>query len=286
MEDGADSSPSLITPSGDPTSVPTMEAGAHIAPHHLGSVEQRRRPTCLVRTKNKAACVPIIIGILFLLLTTACTSPAEGLRPASSDSSIRTIFVSLDTWHAMIAFPADEPRRFPSTSHRYEEWGYAERAWYLEGRQGLGGIVHTLFWPSGGVVEIGYHDRVWADRTPQPPAERFTFFVNDEAYQRLKRHLRATISEETPLASFDQSVFYPAARPYHLFHTCHQYAALALREAGLPLSPFWAFSRTSLAWQLRRAARIQESGRCVWWLHEAGFRSCSLDSLEGQPTKP
>jgi hypothetical protein len=63
---------------------------------------------------------------------------------------------------------------------------------------------------------------------------------------------------EDPVASFGQSVFYPAKRSYHLFHTCHQYAALALREAGLPVLPFWAFNRTSLAWQLRRAARLVE----------------------------
>ena len=58
--------------------------------------------------------------------------------------------------------------------------------------------------------------------------------------------------------SFGQSSFYPAKRSYHLFHTCHQYAAQALREAGLPISPFWAFNRTSLAWQLRRAAQLSE----------------------------
>ncbi|WP_158023181.1 DUF2459 domain-containing protein [Candidatus Nitrospira inopinata] len=167
--------------------------------------------------------------------------------------------ISLDTWHAMIAFPIDEPDRSSSAPHRYEEWGYAERAWYLEGRQGIGGIVRALFWPSEGVVEVGHYHQVWANRTPQPPAELFTFFVSDEAYHRLKRHLRGTISEETPLASIDQSVFYPATQSYHLFHTCHQYAALALREAGLPLSPFWAFTRTSLAWQLKRAAQSPEN---------------------------
>lgn len=239
--------------------MPTMEAGAHIAPHHLGRVEKRLLPPCLVRTRNKVARVPILAGILFLFLTAACTSPVENLRPASPDSPVRTILISLDTWHAMIAFPIDEPDRSSSAPHRYEEWGYAERAWYLEGRQGIGGIVRALFWPSEGVVEVGHYHQVWANRTPQPPAELFTFFVSDEAYHRLKRHLRGTISEETPLASIDQSVFYPATQSYHLFHTCHQYAALALREAGLPLSPFWAFTRTSLAWQLKRAAQSPEN---------------------------
>src|SRR2546426_91212 len=52
--------------------------------------------------------------------------------------------------------------------------------------------------------------------------------------------------------------FYPSKHPYHLFHQCHQYAAEALREAGLPVSAWWAFSRTSFAMQLRRAARMAD----------------------------
>lgn len=212
-----------------------------------------------MRTRSQTACISRITAIVFLFLTVACTSPVGGLQATSPGAPTRTILVSLDTWHAMIAFPINEHDLSSSESRMYEEWGYAERAWYLEGRQGLGGIIRALFWPSEGVVEVGHYDRVWADRTPQPPAELFTLLVSDEAYQRLKRHLRKTIAEETPLASFDRSVFYPAARPYHLFHTCHQYAALALREAGLPIVPFWAFHRTSLAWQLRRAAPSPEN---------------------------
>ncbi len=82
------------------------------------------------------------------------------------------------------------------------------------------------------------------------------FRMSEEGYHRLRRHLYSTLLSEDPMASFGQSVFYPAKRSYHLFHTCHQYAAQALREAGLPLSAFWAFNRTSLAWQLRRAEQI------------------------------
>lgn len=218
--------------------------------------------------------IRLTVGALCLLPLSGCASPVEGLWPPTQSSPAQTIVVSLDPWHAMIAFSmeqaasSDQPpavdlearsstqHSAPSTQHSFEEWGYAERAWYLEGRTGIGGIVRALFWPTEGVVEVGHYDRVWADRTPQPPAEQFVFRVGDEGFRRLQRHLRGTISADVPLASVDQSTFYPAARSYHLFHTCHQYAAHALREAGLPISAFWAFNRTSLAWQLRRAAGI------------------------------
>jgi hypothetical protein len=143
-----------------------------------------------------------------------------------------------------------------SSQHAFEEWGYAERAWYLEGRMGLTGIVRALLWPTDGIVEVGRYDRVWADRTPQPPSELFVFRVTEEGHRQLRRHLRETISVGVPIDSVGQSRFYPAVRSYHLFHTCHQYAAHALREAGLPISAVWAFNRATLAWQLRRAGRM------------------------------
>ncbi|MBH0192938.1 MAG: DUF2459 domain-containing protein [Nitrospira sp.] len=216
----------------------------------------------------------IILWIAGAILLSACASPVEGLWPPPQDSPAKTIFVSLDTWHAMIAFPREngtedsglttggnssdpEPQSSAlGSQHLYEEWGYAERAWYLEGKTGVSGVVRALFWPTEGVVEVGHYDRVWADRTPQPPSELFMFRVSDKGYQRLRRHLRETISVDAPIVSVGQSSFYPAVRSYHLFHTCHQYAALALREAGLPITPFWAFNRTSLAWQLRRAIKL------------------------------
>jgi len=118
--------------------------------------------------------------------------------------------------------------------------------------------VRALFWPTEGIVEVGHYGRVWAERTPQPPSDLFTFRLTEEGYQRLQQHLHATLLIEKPVATFGQSAFYSAQRSYHLFHTCHQYAALALREAGLPISPFWAFNRASFASELRRATRIIE----------------------------
>ncbi|MBK9307045.1 MAG: DUF2459 domain-containing protein [Nitrospira sp.] len=192
---------------------------------------------------------------IVLTLLSACASPVDGLWPPPPEPVQHTVSVSIDTWHAMIAFRVDTPDVSRFTPHAYEEWGYAERAWYLEGKTGVSGVVRALLWPTEGVVEVGLHDRVWAERTPQPPSDLFTFRLTEEGHQRLRQHLHATLLNEEPVASFHQSVFYPAKRSYHLFYTCHQYAAQALREAGLPVSPFWAFSRTSLAWQLRHAAR-------------------------------
>jgi uncharacterized protein DUF2459 len=204
--------------------------------------------------------IAIAIALPAMLLLSACVSPVEGLWPPAQDLFARTVIVSLDTWHAMIAFPREYETEDSAlrSQHLFEEWGYAERAWYLEGRTGLTGILLALFWPTEGVIEVGHYDRVWAERTPQPPSDFFSFRLTEEGHKRLRRHLQATLLSEEPVVSFGQSLFYSAKHSYHLFHTCHQYAAQALRKAGLPVSPFWAFNRTSLAWQLRRVARLNE----------------------------
>jgi len=198
----------------------------------------------------------VISGLALLLL--GCAAPVQELWPPPEGAPTRTIVVSLDTWHAMIAIALDERVRAFDRSSAFEEWGYAEQAWYLEGRQGITGALRALFWPSPGVVEVGLHEQVWAARTPQPPARTFVFHLSESGYVRLRRHLVSTIGAADPVLVADRVKFYPSKRPYHLFHQCHQYAAEALREAGLPVSAWWAFSRTSFAMQLRRAARMAD----------------------------
>lgn len=211
---------------------------------------------------------PALLFVFLLPAFCGCVAPVQELWPPPQNAPSHTIVVSLDTWHAMIAFALEEPRRHSGASAdsrpaplldrktAFEEWGYAERAWYLEGRQGFAGAVRALFWPSPGVVEVGLHGRIWASRTPQPPSDVFIIRLSETGYQRLQRHLRTTIGATEPLLVTGGSKFYPSKRSYHLFHQCHQYAALALREAGLPLSAFWSFNRASLAIQLRRAVEL------------------------------
>ncbi len=209
-----------------------------------------------------------ILGMLVVLW--GCAAPVRSLWPPGPDGTSKSIYVSLDTWHGMIAFPVEASRSALPPGRResgdtsgegdilFEEWGFAERAWYLEGRQGLGGVLRALFWPSPGVVEVGIHETPWAHRTPQPPSELFTFRLTEEGYRRLRQHLHSTIEGTGAISAARPDTFYPAKRPYHLFHTCHQYVAHALRTAGLPVSSLWAFSRGTLAWQLHRASRIAE----------------------------
>jgi hypothetical protein len=175
------------------------------------------------------------------------------------------IVVSLDAAHSMIALPVEAPvfqvrgdhgvtgaDGAPGERRVYEEWGYAERAWYLEKRQGFTGVLRALLWPTEGVVEVGIQESIWAERTQKPPVEAFRFQISEAGYLSLRSYLRATIASEEPVGIVGNSRFCVARSSYHLFHHCHHYTAKGLREAGLPISMSGALTRGGFAKQLRR----------------------------------
>lgn len=54
--------------------------------------------------------VPAVVHLVIAcMLLGGCASPMPNLWPPPSDVSARTIYVSLDPWHAMIAFPVETP---------------------------------------------------------------------------------------------------------------------------------------------------------------------------------
>ena len=176
-----------------------------------------------------------------------------------------SIVVSLDAAHSMIALPVEAPvfqvrgdhgvtgaDGAPGERRVYEEWGYAERAWYLEKRQGFTGVLRALLWPTEGVVEVGIHESIWAERTQKPPVEAFRFQISEVGYRSLRSYLRATIASEEPVGIVGNSRFCVALPSYHLFHHCHHYTAKGLREAGLPIPMWGAVNRYIFAKQLRR----------------------------------
>ncbi|MGH7217702.1 MAG: DUF2459 domain-containing protein [Nitrospiraceae bacterium] len=193
---------------------------------------------------------------------------------ARSDPAFRildsiSIVVSLDAAHSMIALPVEASVLYVNDGHgvvgtddvpgeprAYEEWGYAERAWFLDKRQGFTGVLRALLWPTEGVVEVGIHQSIWAERTQKPPVEAFRFQISKAGHLNLRSYLQATIVSEEPVGIVGNSRFCIARSPYHLFHHCHHYTAKGLREAGLPISMSRALTRDAFARQLRRIIPI------------------------------
>jgi len=76
----------------------------------------------------------------FSLLFMGCTTAYSDFSSVPTHYSPQAVIVSLDTWHAMLAFPVSSETTSQNEVQEFEEWGYAERAWYVEGQTGIGGI--------------------------------------------------------------------------------------------------------------------------------------------------
>lgn len=164
--------------------------------------------------------------LLFLLLA-ACAMPPAGLWPAKPGEPATRIVVSSDAWHSMIALPSAEGG--------FEEWGYAEKAWYLEGTQGAWGVLRALLWPSEGIVEVARVERPFALRSRQGEPKVWELDLGARSLARLRAYLESSRLSPVPVVDQGWRRWYATGWDYHFFHTCHHYVANALFEAGIPV---------------------------------------------------
>ena len=204
---------------------------------------------------------------LTLLLNLACLAgPLRDRWPPAPDDPVHRIDVVYHDWHARIVERAEpgaaeiEPpvsntpasADLAGTSDAYQEWDFAEQAWYLQGRQGAVGVVRTLVFPSASCV--GADSSVVPPWSRAVPLERhWTFFLSEKGYRAMQDYMVSVRAE--PLAEWPG--WYSGNRSYHLFFNCNQFTAKALRRAGLPLRPWWAIYGPMIGFQLDRAQSFQ-----------------------------
>ncbi len=154
-------------------------------------------------------------------------------------------------WHTVIV-----TQREPG---RYHEWEFCEKAWYLEGRQGLTGVCRSLLWPTASGVGSGVATQPTWKRFQKGDVRRWTFVLSEPGLRAMEGYLE---TEKGPgLVEFPG--WFEGQRSYYLFYNCHHFTASALRAAGLPIRPWWAFCGWMVAMQLDR----------VRWWHEKEMKA-------------
>lgn len=198
--------------------------------------------------------------LVVALLPGGCAQPIRQLWPPPPGARSHVIQVSVDRWHSMIALhheqtsPADESRQ-------WEEWGYAEESYYLEGDSGSSGTMRALFVPSAAVVQVASTAVPWSERTPQPPARSWAFRLSENGYQRLLEFLAGSRASPVVISDALGYSWYRASDSYHAFHHCYHWTARALRSAGLPVWSCYALFKGCLEAQLDRALGFQTAAR-------------------------
>jgi uncharacterized protein DUF2459 len=214
---------------------------------------RRSRRTIPRRALQAAA----ILSVLYLLTAWlgGCAQPIDGLWPPRPGERTHRIIVSIDTWHSMVGvWPEDQPdgKEFSALT----EWGYAQKAYYLEGDNGCSGTLRALLIPSTSVVHVARAGRPWSERTPQPPARQWSFLLTEKGYRNLLEFLEAEKASSDPIVRGAESQWYLGAHDYCALHHCHHWTAQALRCAGLPVWSFYGLFKWTLERQLDRAAKL------------------------------
>ncbi len=188
--------------------------------------------------------------------TAGCAGPIRELWPPAPGAETYRIVVSTDSWHSIIGiWPRADPRG--DSMEGLEEWGYAEKGYYMEADTGSSGTMRALLVPSTGVLQLWRGGPLWSIRTPHPPAGQWVFELSERGHERLLQFVEGSKRSAVPLSSqWAESTWFEADRSYHAFHHCHHWTARALREAGLPIWPFYALFKWSLEAQLDRAVAM------------------------------
>lgn len=211
----------------------------------------------LHRFRSPNSAIVRLACFLLLLVCASCASLSKSDALQQSTAPMQRLVVLASGRHTLIVLPL--------ANNRQEEWAYGEKLWFVDAKDEaderrqerwvrVGLALHALFWPCTGVVEQVHPSRAYQVRNPAEPLTIWEFDVTAEQVARMRAWLEASRAPGKPLLDEGESIYYVSVRRYHVFHTCTQYAACALRAGGVPVSPAICLFPAILWWQLDRLA--------------------------------
>ena len=205
--------------------------------------------------------------LLVVLLACACAGPIAEPNFRGAGEKARSIFVVNYGWHsALVIKKADiangvlpEIKDFPTAE--YLEFGWGDWDYYQAPDPGLGFALKAALWSSRSALHVtgfrGALDNYFRG------SEIVEIALSDEALKALIRFVSATFSKpgaaepiDTRPGLYPNSRFYSATGRFHLFRTCNTWVAEALRSAGLPISPAFAFTAGNLSYQVKQLGYV------------------------------
>lgn len=192
-------------------------------------------------------------------------NPPRGAYMATlAGQPTRTVWVGSNGWHTgiivdMQAIPAGMlPQKAGFATERYLEMGWGDAGFYQAQEITTTLALDALLRPTPSAVHL-------AGFSAEPAAyfrhsEVLRLRVSEQGFHRLLRFMEASIG---PMPSpaitrteglYGNSRFRAGVGEYSALRTCNHWAAEALREAGVPVTPWYAATSAALMWQLRRYA--------------------------------
>lgn len=196
-----------------------------------------------------------------VLLVGGCASVPRPAWPPKPGEPIAHVTVYADHFHSVLALPR-EPKG-------YEEWAFGERIWFYDekGKHRMEKLreacytcldgMRALVWPNIGVIEISRADDTYLARNKDHlgSLRAWQIPVSPAGLAAMRKYLDGTIGSHKEIYTDGWQVYYPSAARYHLFHTCHHFAAQALLEAGVPIHPGWCVIPSGFWRQLDKVSK-------------------------------
>jgi len=188
-----------------------------------------------------------MFSFLFLFL-----SFAVYCHSAVLSDNIR-VYAYSDGFHTFIVLP-DTCGICPDSLLEYE---YAEKAWYLDGKNQWYRVFSVLFMNTEGTVgESRRTDKSF----PVPAENRFAFRVGMTQYKMMRDCIESWVDRKTILLQDGNETFYRSTKPYNALNSCHSFVLKVLKAGGVDVNPKWGITSGLAVRQLRKAQAARFSG--------------------------
>jgi uncharacterized protein (TIGR02117 family) len=205
--------------------------------------------------------------IIIFIVITGCNRPVAELFPDSEELRPVKIYVVSHGWHVGIVLPNNEmfescvPSNYHGLQFNYNEFGWGDRDYYMSENPGLWISFKAAVWPTSSVVHAASFDREVGNQFSG--SEIVEILLSEKGFEALCARLVADMEKDRDgqlimLESgwYANSHFYKSDRRYILPRTSNKWVARLLREAGAPVTPFYALTSGNVIYQSRQIGNL------------------------------
>lgn len=202
------------------------------------------------------------ILILYVVIT-GCNRPVAELFPAAEELRPVKIHVVSHGWHVGIVLPNIDlfeicvPPGYHGLDYNYNEFGWGDREYYMSESPGIWTSFKAAFWPTSSVVHAAAFDREVSSQFGGSAIVEI--MISEKGFEalcdRLVSHMETDSDGRLIILEsgwYADSRFYNSGRRYILPRTSNKWVAKLLREAGAPITPFYALTSGNVIYQSRQ----------------------------------
>lgn len=207
-----------------------------------------------------------ILFIAIILFPTGCLGPVAELYPEDEDLRPIPVYILSHGWHVGIAIEAEYindkiPGHEEIPQTRYLKFGWGDNRYYPHSDPGFGLLLRAALLPTGSVIHVVGFDipvesyfagsEVILVKISEAGMEKLTGFIADRFYRDDEGQI-----EYAADGLYTNSSFFRANGWYFFPKTSNTWTARALRQAGCPISPFYAVTSGNVISQTRSFGEI------------------------------